>query len=226
MLHNCVAHVPPHVHIRVLHVYTSVYVCYKSQHRRLFWLNTSVAREDKCLFQDVCVHVNRVHICVFTCAHMCVPTGHVFVFQEHMFVIRRTRVCVCVCVCLRVLACTHMCFHVYTYVCSHVHVCVFHVYTFVCSRVHTCAFQRHVYVFQENTCLLSDEDTCVLRMRMYVCSRVRICVVYTCAHMCVPTGHVFVFRKHVFIIRRTRVCVCVLCVCVCACSGCAYMCVC
>ena len=48
-------------------------------------------------------------------------------------------------------------------------------------RVHSCVFTcahmyvltGHVYVFHENTCVLSDE---VLRMHMYACSRVRIWV--------------------------------------------------
>ena len=52
----CVAHVSPHVHTRVFHVYT--YVCYKStqkfvlvKHACVIQVCTSVAREHKCLFQ-------------------------------------------------------------------------------------------------------------------------------------------------------------------------------
>ena len=56
VLHICVAHVSPHVHIRVFHVYT--YVCYKSTQKFVLvkqvcviQVCTSVAREHKCLFQ-------------------------------------------------------------------------------------------------------------------------------------------------------------------------------
>ena len=63
-------------------------------------------------------------------------------------------------------------FHTYTYVCSLVHICVSHVYTFLCSRVHKYACVRR--------------DT-------FVCSPVHTCV-FTCAHMCVAIGHVFVFQ--------------------------------
>ena len=54
--HNCVAHVSPHVHIRVFHVYT--FVCYKSarkfvpvKHVCAIQVCTSVASEHKGLFQ-------------------------------------------------------------------------------------------------------------------------------------------------------------------------------
>ena len=61
VLHNCVAHVSPHVHLRLFHVYT--YVCYKSaqkfvlvQHVCVTQVCASVAREHKCLFQvSTCV---------------------------------------------------------------------------------------------------------------------------------------------------------------------------
>ena len=45
---------------------------------------------------------------------------------------------ICVCVC----------------VCSRVHICVF-------TCTHVCVPIRHTVVFQENTCLLSDEHSCV-----------------------------------------------------------------
>ena len=52
VLHICVAHASPHVHIRVCHVYA--YVCYKPtlvKHVCVIQVCTSVAREHKCLFQ-------------------------------------------------------------------------------------------------------------------------------------------------------------------------------
>ena len=76
-----------------------------------------------------CMCVHGAH-CVFARAHMCVPTGHVFVFQEDTCLLSDERVCVCVCL-LRVRM----------YVCSFAHICVFHMYTFVSSCVHTCLFQ-------------------------------------------------------------------------------------
>ena len=39
-------------------------------------------------------------------------------------------------------------------VCSRVHICVF-------TCTHVCVPIRHTVVFQENTCLLSDEHSCV-----------------------------------------------------------------
>ena len=209
-----------------------------------------------CVFQEhmlvMCVCVFRVgkYLCVFACAHMCVPRVHVRSNWTRVCVpgthvcIKRTRVCVrvpgvhtCVCVCL----CTHMCVHVYTYVCSRVHICVFHAYIFPCSRVHTCAFQLDM--FQENTCLLSDEHVSALHAHVcvFTCAhrcvpRVRICV-FKCAHMCVPTGHVLAFQENTRMLSDERVCMCVfrsaprahVCVCVhlCTflCSTCAHLCV-
>ena len=155
-------------------------------------------------FPDIHTYVFQVYACVS-------------VFQEHMFVIRRTRVCVCVCACwvckyVCVFACTHMCVprvHKCVFTCAHmrvprVHICVF---TCMCSR------RTHVWMI-----------SCLLRMHMYVCfhvyayvcstcahlcvPRVLICVL-TCAHMCVPTGHVFVFQENTCMLSDERVCVCV-----------------
>ena len=44
--------------------------------------------------------------------------------------------------------------HIYMCVCSRVHICVF-------TCTHVCVPIRHTVVFQENTCLLSDEHSCV-----------------------------------------------------------------
>ena len=73
------------------------------------------------------------------------------------------RVCVCVCsrntcllsdervpvcVCARVPgAILCVCVHVYTYVCSSVHICVLHVYTHVCSyQTRVCVPGEHMFV--------------------------------------------------------------------------------
>ena len=107
--------------------------------------------------------------------------------------------------------------------------CVFraHVYTYVCPTctqtcVHFCVPTRHVILFQENTCLLSNEYSCVsvfLRAnvsvhvcnpRVCVCVRVPFCTcVCSRVHMCVP--HVYTYMcVHVYTYARatwTRVCV-------------------
>ena len=68
---------------------------------------------------------------------MCVPIGHVFVFQVNTCLFSDERTCVCVCP-----GCAYIC------------VCVF-------TCTHVCVPIRHTVVFQENTCLLSDEHSCV-----------------------------------------------------------------
>ena len=79
---------------------------------------------------------------------------------------------------------------------------MFNVYTYVCSRAHMCVPIGHVFAFQANTLLLSDEHTgvCSGRTFMRAFTRAHMCVhVYTfvcstCTHRCVPLGHVFVFQ--------------------------------
>ena len=85
-------------------------------------------------------------ICVFTCTHFCVPTRHVFVFQENTCLLSDEYSCVCLCFCVRINVCVHLCS---TRVCSLVHMCVF-------TRADMCVLIGHVFAFQENTRLLSD----------------------------------------------------------------------
>ena len=118
----------------------------------------------------MCVHGTH---CVLARAHMCVPTGHVFVFQEDTCLLADERVCVCVSaprahVC--VFICTHMCV-------PHVHIC-----EFMCP--HMFVPIGHVFVFQVNTCLFSDERTCVCVCVPGAHIYIHMCV-FTCTHMCV-----------------------------------------
>ena len=142
----------------------------------------------------MCVCSGCAYICV--CVHVYTyvsSRAHTSVFQlDTRLCSRRTRVCyqmntrVCLCfprahkcVCSHVqytcvcCTCAHVCVHVCAFAsptCTHM--CV-HVYTHVCSN-------GHVFVFQVNTCLFSDEHSCVcvFRVRVYMC-------VFTCTHMCV-----------------------------------------
>ena len=116
-----------------------------------------------------------------------------------MFVFRRTHVCV-----FRV--------RIYMCVCSRVHICVF-------TCTHVCVPIRHTVVFQENTCLLSDEHSCVsvfsarAEMCVFTCA-VHMCVLHVCTCVCV---HVCAFASatcthmcvHVYtrVFQWTRVCV-------------------
>ena len=140
--------------------------------------------------------VSRLRRRVFTCTNFSVPVRHVCVPGDRVFVIRGALVHVCLCfphahkcVCSRVQ---------YTCVCSTcAHVCV-HVYTFVSSTcthmcVHVCAHFSvpigHVFVFQVNTRLFSDEHShvcvCVFRVHIFVCVHVCGNVCSTCFHTCV-----------------------------------------
>ena len=122
----------------------------------------------------VCVHV-------YTCSRV-----HTSVFQlDTCLCSRRTRVCyqmntrVCLCFCVHINVCAHVC-STHVCVCSFVHMCVFtsptctHVRVFTCT--HMCVLIRHMFAFQENTRLLSDEHT-------GVCVHVYTCVCSTCTHM-------------------------------------------
>ena len=102
-----------------------------------------------------------------------------------------TRVCVC-------SGCAYIC------VCSRVHICVF-------TCTHVCVPIRHTVVFQENTCLLSDEHVrvCLLRVHFFVC-------VFT-AHIVCSRVHTCAFQLDTCLCsRRTHVCYQMnACVCVC-----------
>ena len=156
--HMCVPHV--HIcaftcaHMRVARVHICVFTC---THVCVLIRHVYVFQENTCLLSDEHLRVCllRVHffVCVFTCthcvfthAHMCVPTGprvHTSVFQlDTRLCSRRTRVCyqmntrvclcflrahkcvcshvqyTCVCSTCAVFTCTHMCVHVYTRLCS------------------------------------------------------------------------------------------------------------
>ena len=127
---------------------------------------------------------SRVHICVFTCTHVCVPIRHTVVFQENTCLLSDEHVRVCL---LRV----------------HFFVCVFSAHI-VCSRVHTCAFQLDTCLCSRRThvCYQMNACVCVSAPRAHVCvficthmcvPHVHICV-FMCPHMFVPIGHVFVFQ--------------------------------
>ena len=146
--HMCV----PRAHICV---FTCPHMCVPIGHVFVFQVNT-------CLFSDertcVCVFRVRIYMCVCVHVHTYVCSRvHTVVFQlDTRLCSRRTRVCyqmntrVCLC-----FPRAHKC------VCSHVQ------YTCVCSTcavftcTHVCVPIRHTVVFQENTCLLSDEHSCV-----------------------------------------------------------------
>ena len=156
--------------------------------------NVCVCSKNTCLLSDdhACVWVC---VCVYACAcsgctHMCVhvPTGHLYVFQENTCLLSDEHVSaphadVCV------FTCTHMCF-------QRVHICVV-------KCAHTCVPTGHVLVFQENTCVLSDERVCVciglLRVHTHVCSFVHICVFHVYTLVC--------SRVHAVCSNWTRVCV-------------------
>ena len=138
-----------------------------------------VAGEQKCAFQTythmcsrcthVCVRVPGAHIniyvCVFACAHMCVPHVHICAFTcAHM---RVARVHICV------FTCTHMC------------VLIRHVYVF---QENTCLLSdEHVRV-----CLLRVHFFCihVHTLCVHACAHVRS----NWTRVCVPGGHMFVIR--------------------------------
>ena len=114
---------------------------------------------------------------------MCVPTGHVHVFQEGTCLESYEHVSaplahVCV------FTCAHMCV-------PRVHICVF-------KCAHMCVPTGHVFVFQEKTCMLSDERVCVrvclglLRVHMYVCSFVHVRSDWT--RVCVSGEYMFGIR--------------------------------
>ena len=88
----------------------------------------------------------------------------------------------------------------------HAHVCVFTCTHMRVPRVHTCVFtcahmcthfQLDTCLFQENTCLLSDEYLCVsvfLRAHKCVCSRVQYTCVRSLVHMLVLTcSHLYTY---------------------------------
>ena len=149
-----------------------------------------------------------------SCLSLPVPSEHIYGFQVNT----RLRLCVCVCVCVRVPgAQIYMCVcdRMYTYACSMcTHMCVFtwahmrfarvHICVFTCT--HMCVLIRHVYAFQEKSCLLSDEVcsacTCMcVHMYTYLCSTCTHLCVHACTHVrsnwtrfCVPGEHMVVIR--------------------------------
>ena len=155
----------------------------------------SVCSGCTCIFvcSRVRTYVPRVHRRVLTCAHFCVPTRHVFVSQENTCLLSDEYSCVSVflralrSVCSSVQytcvgALVHMC------VCVHVCACVSPTCTHICvfTCAHMCGLIRHVYVFQVNTCLLSDEHSCVCVFHVYT---------YVCSNwtgVCVPGEHTVV----------------------------------
>ena len=148
-----------------------------------------VAGEQKCDFQT---HTHT-HICV-PGVRMCVPGIHVCCQMN-------TRVCVCVCV-FR-FACTHVCgprVHICVFTCTHMRVARVHICVFTCT--HMRVLIRHAHVVQENTCLFSDEHVCVclppVHMCVFTCTHMFHLYTFVCsrAHMCVPTGHVFVLQDN------------------------------
>ena len=156
--------------------------------------------------------VPRVHRRVFTCAHFCVSTRHVFVFQENTCCYQMNT-CVSVflrahkCLCSRV-QCTCVCslVHMCVFTCSHV--CLPRVHIYLCSRLHTCVLIRHVYVFQLSTCLFSDEHSRVFHVYTYVCSRVpHVCSNWT--RVCVPGEHTVVVFPGAHLCECSRVHICV-----------------
>ena len=162
----CVPHVHicefmcPHMFVPIGHVF-------------VFQVNT-------CLFSDertcVCVFRVRIYIYKYVCVHVYTyvcSRVHTVVFQlDTRLCSRRPRVCyqmnTRVCLCFP-RAHTCVCSHVqYTCVCSTcAHVCVFTCAHLRLPRVRICVFTcthmrvpiGHVFVFQENTWLLSDEHT-------------------------------------------------------------------
>ena len=101
-----------------------------------------VPRAHVCSFVHICVFhaVPRAHICVFTCADICDPIGHVFVFQ--------------VSTCLFQMNARERVFPVHMYIYIYMCVCVSTGTHMRVPRVHRRVYTRHVFVFQENTCLL------------------------------------------------------------------------
>ena len=103
---------------------------------------------------------------------------------------------------------------------ARIYVCV-HVYTYVFTCTHVCVPIRHTVVFQENTCLLSDEHVrvCLLRVHFFVC-------VFT-AHIVCSRVHTCAFQLDTCLCsRRTHVCYQMnACVCVCVSAPRAHVCV-
>ena len=170
-------------------------------------LCSRMLQDNTCLLSDkhVCVFVSapRADVCVFICAHACFTCTYLFVHVYTHVYPNWTRVCVSG-------------EYMIVFRCTHVFVCVPRVQRRVFTCTHFCVPIRHVFVFQENTCLSSDEHSCVClcfpraHRCVCVCSRVQytcvgvcstcahMCVHActfmspTCTHMCVPVGHVFV----------------------------------
>ena len=96
MLHICVAHVSPHVHMRVLHVYT--YVCYKHVVRPGTHMCVCLGST---FLVSCSTHLETIH--ALACSrHLCSRTTlvctQVHVPGTHVCYQMNTRVCVCVCV--------------------------------------------------------------------------------------------------------------------------------
>ena len=146
-----------------------------------------VAGEQKCAFQTYTHMCSRsTHVCVCACSGRAYIYIYIYIY-----------VCVCV------FACAHMCVpHVHICAFAHMRVARVHICVFTCT--HMCVLIRHVYVFQENTCLLSDEHVrvCLLPVHFFcMCVHVHTLCVHACAHVrsnwtrvCVPGGHMFVIR--------------------------------
>ena len=102
----------------------------------------------------------RMHVSVpQDVCYMCVPIGHVFVFQVSTCLFldnARVRVCVC-------SGRTYIYIYIYTYVCVHVYTCVCSTCTQTCVHVYTHVSIAHVFVFQVNGC--------VFHVNTLVCAR-------------------------------------------------------
>ena len=166
-----------------------------------------------CVFRariNVCVHMcsthvcvprvlcSRVHICVFTCTHVCVPIRHTVVFQENTCLLSDEHSCVCVC-----SGCAYICVcvNVYTYVCSRVHTSVFQLDTRLCSRRTRVCYQMNTRVFlcfpRAHKCVF----TCAVHMCVF-----HVCCVHVYTYVC-SRVHTSVFQLDTRLCsRRTRVC--------------------
>ena len=223
MLHICVAHVSPHVHIRVFHVCT--YVCHKPtqkfvlvKHVCAIQVCTSVAREHKCLLQaSACMGSRRTQMCVAgeqkcsfetderacVCVrvpgtHMCVSRVHICV---HMRVARVHR---------RVFTCTHFCVpNTHVFLCSRRTRVCYEMNTRVClcfplAHKNVCVHVCSTHVCAHVCALVSPTRT---HMCVHVCTHVRsnwtrVCV-FTCTQTCVPRVHIRVCvpGEHMVVMR-------------------------
>ena len=116
------------------------------------------------------------HVCVFTCAHMCVLIRHVYVFRVNTCLFSDEHSCVCV---PRVHVCAHVC------------VCVFQFNTCLRSRRTRGCYRMSAMVC---VCVCSGCTFMLVFTCAHMCVHVHTYVSSTCTHMCVLLGHVFVFQ--------------------------------